>query len=281
MSNNTDNVDPAKKISKIGFFNAVWQHTDSMLARDPAARSRLEIIITYPCFHALLAWRMAHWLWNREFRLLARIVSQIARWLTGIEIHPGARIGKRLFIDHGMGVVIGETAVIGDDVTLYHDVTLGGTSPSVNSEAQRSQKRHPTLENGVIVGSGAQILGPVTVGSGARVGANAVVLKDVLRNTTVVGIPARTASMRNEITDSFVAYGTPAAGLLDPVMHALDGLSDELTRTQTRLHELEIRLAQIQSNTGIGADINSERASPASDMSSENSAIIEKPIGCC
>ena len=144
---------------------------DATIARDPAARSRLEVVLIYPGFQAVTLHRIAHACWRRGWRLLGRTISQFSRWTTGIEIHPAAVIGRRFFIDHGMGVVIGETSEIGDDVTLYHGVTLGGVSPSVDSHSQRDQKRHPTLEDGVIVGSGAQVLGPITVGRCARVGA--------------------------------------------------------------------------------------------------------------
>ena len=160
-------------------------YLDSLKQRDPAAHSRLGIALCYPGVHIMLVHRVANMLWNWGWKLPARVLSQWGRWLTGIEIHPAATIGKRFFIDHGMGVVIGETAEIGDDVTVYHGVTLGGTSLS------RGVKRHPTLMNGVIVGAGAQILGPVTVGTDARIGANAVVLADVDPHTTMVGIPAR------------------------------------------------------------------------------------------
>src|SRR5437667_12478097 len=163
------------------------EEMDATLARDPAARSRLEVVLCYPGFHALLFYRGAHWLWEHRWRLAGRLVSHFGRMLTGIEIHPGARIGRRLCIEHGMGVVIGETAEIGDDCTLYQGVTLGGTS------LERGQKRHPTLGNGVIVSSGAQVLGPFRVGDGARIGAQAVVLREVPHGPTMVGIPARPA----------------------------------------------------------------------------------------
>ncbi len=170
-------------------FKRLQEDIASIVERDPAARSFAEVLFCYPGVHALMFYRLSHLLWVNGFKLLGRFVSQIARILTGIEIHPGATIGRRLFIDHGMGVVIGETAVIGDDVTLYHGVTLGGTS-------LHQGKRHPTLEDGVIVGSGAQILGPHVVGQGARIGANAVVLSDVPNGVTMVGIPARVAMRR-------------------------------------------------------------------------------------
>ncbi|MDX1738786.1 MAG: serine O-acetyltransferase EpsC, partial [Alphaproteobacteria bacterium] len=144
-------------------FKSIIREIDGMIERDPAARSRMEVALCYPAFHAIMAYRVANKLWRRGWRLLPRFISQFARWMTGIEIHPGATIGKKLFIDHGMGVVVGETAEIGDNVTLYHDVTLGGVSPSEDSDGQRCTKRHPTLLDNVVVGSGAQILGPITV----------------------------------------------------------------------------------------------------------------------
>ena len=223
-----------------GFIEAI----DAMRARDPAARSRLEVVLCYPGFHALMYYRLGNWFWRHRFHLLGRWTSHWGRWLSGIEIHPGARIGKRLFIDHGMGVVIGETAEIGDDVTLYHDVTLGGTSPAENSDAQRSQKRHPTLENGVIVGAGAQILGPITVGANARIGANSVVTKDVPPGCTATGIPARLIHCRDgEIPRNFVAYGTPG-DLPDPVQRALDAMRGQMQALAARVEELESELAK-------------------------------------
>ncbi|PKR48188.1 serine O-acetyltransferase [Thalassospira povalilytica] len=218
-------------------FKIIRQEIDAMIARDPAARSRWEIALCYPAFHAIMGYRGTHWLWQRGFRITARFLSQIMRWLTGIEIHPGATIGKRFFIDHGMGVVIGETAEIGDDVTLYQGVTLGGTSPSVNSDGQRGLKRHPTLEDGVIVGSGAQILGPFTVRKNARVGGNAVVLSEVPEGATVVGIPAKI--VRREADDRFCAYGTPLGDLPDPVARALEELGREVQSLRNQVTALE------------------------------------------
>ena len=221
-------------------FKTLRAEIDAIMARDPAARSRLEVVLCYPGFQAVLFYRVANACWRARFYLLGRMISQLARWLTGIEIHPGAEIGKRFFIDHGMGVVIGETAVIGDDVTIYHDVTLGGVAPSVDSDSQRDQKRHPTLENRVIVGSGAQILGPITVGRCARVGANAVVTKPVAENTTVVGIPGRPVQQQaRPPEDRFVAYGTPTGDIPDPVARAIDGLLGEVQRLRVRVEELE------------------------------------------
>ncbi len=215
---------------------------DGMIARDPAARSRLEVVLFYPAFHAIWQYRVAHWLWKKRRFLLARFTSQFARLMTGIEIHPGAKIGRNFFIDHGMGVVIGETAEIGDNVTLYHDVTLGGVAPSVDSHGQRCTKRHPTLEDNVIVGSGAQILGPITVGRCARVGANAVVIKDVPSEVTVVGIPARVVVPRGKSGEEFSPYGTPVGDLPDPIARAIDGLMEQVTTLKAQVQELESRV---------------------------------------
>jgi serine O-acetyltransferase len=223
-------------------FKHFAEDIDSIIARDPAARSRLEVALTYPGFHAVLAHRLSHALYVRGWRILARFVSQTARWFTGIEIHPGATIGRRLFIDHGMGVVIGETAEIGDDVTMYQDITLGGTSPSVNSAAQVNKKRHPTLRNRVIVGAGAQILGAITVGAGAKVGANAVVVSDVPAGALMVGIPAKIAAPRGADAGDFAAYGLPNGVLPDPVARAIEGLMDQVARLQGRIALLESEL---------------------------------------
>jgi serine O-acetyltransferase len=220
-------------------FKHFAEDIDSIIARDPAARSRLEVALTYPGFHAVLAHRLSHALWVQGWRVLARVISQAARWITGIEIHPGATIGRRLFIDHGMGVVIGETAEIGDDVTMYQDITLGGTSPSVNSAAQANKKRHPTLRDRVIVGAGAQVLGAITVGHGAKVGANAVVVTDVPPGALMVGIPAKIAAPRGADAGDFAAYGLPNGVLPDPVARAIEGLVDQVTRLQGRVALLE------------------------------------------
>jgi serine O-acetyltransferase len=220
-------------------FKHFAEDIDSIIARDPAARSRLEVALTYPGFHAVLAHRLSHALWAQGWRVLARVISQAARWITGIEIHPGATIGRRLFIDHGMGVVVGETAEIGDDVTMYQDITLGGTSPSVNSAAQANKKRHPTLRDRVIVGAGAQVLGAITVGHGAKVGANAVVVTDVPPGALMVGIPAKIAAPRGADAGDFAAYGLPNGVLPDPVARAIEGLVDQVTRLQGRVALLE------------------------------------------
>ena len=177
----------------------------SIKSRDPAAKSLVSIILTYPGVKAVFFHKIASFFFIAGFELLARIISQTTRFFTGIEIHPGAKIGKNLFIDHGMGVVIGETSKIGDNVTIYHAVTLGGISPSIEAEKQRNEKRHPTIGNDVVIGSGAQILGPVMIGNNSRIAANAVVVNDVKDNTTMVGVPAKEIKVGNKGT--FKPYG--------------------------------------------------------------------------
>ena len=179
----------------------------SIIDRDPAAKSKISLIFTYPGVKAIFFHKIANFFAIAKFDLIARIISQFSRFLTGIEIHPKANIGKNLFIDHGMGVVIGETSEIGDNVTIYHMATLGGISPSVNSNEQRNIKRHPTLKDNVVVGSGAQILGPVTVGKNAKIGANAVVTKDVPENAVMVGIPAKNVVETPGSDENFKPYG--------------------------------------------------------------------------
>ena len=180
----------------------------SVIDRDPAAKSKLSVILTYPGVKAVLFHQIAHFFSVAKFNLIARVISQFSRFLTGIEIHPKAKIGKNFFIDHGMGVVIGETSEIGDNVTIYHMVTLGGISPSINSDNQRQVKRHPTLKDNVVIGSGAQVLGPITVGENAKIGANAVVTKDIPANAVMVGIPAKNVNKDGSKTDtSFKPYG--------------------------------------------------------------------------
>ena len=183
----------------------MFDYLESIKKRDPAAKSLASIILTYPGVKAVFFHQVSNFFYKAGFDLIARIISQTARFFTGIEIHPGAKIGKNLFIDHGMGVVIGETSEIGDNVTIYHAVTLGGSSPSIDSERQRHEKRHPTIGNDVVVGSGAQIIGPIKVGSNARIASNAVVVKDVPENTTMVGIPAKAVKLENK--GNFRPYG--------------------------------------------------------------------------
>jgi serine O-acetyltransferase len=212
-------------------------YLDSVKTRDPAARSRWDVVL-YPGVWALGFHRVAHWLWGGKLYWLARLVNHIGRMLTAIDIHPGAEIGQRFFIDHGF-TVIGETAEIGDDVTIYQNVTLGGTNPSTGVGG----KRHPTLEDGVVIGSGAQVLGPITVGKGARVGANAVATKDVPPDTTVVGIPARAVPIDAvHYSPGFVPYGTPCGEDVDPQRARMCELEEEVAVLRRELSEIRARL---------------------------------------
>ena len=227
-------------------FEHLREDISVVFERDPAARTAWEVLTTYPGLHALLVHRLSRRLWHWNLKWLARFVAHLGRWLTGIEIHPGAQIGRRVFIDHGMGVVIGETAEIGDDTTLYHGVTLGGTS-------WNKGKRHPTLGKGVVVGAGAKILGPIFIGDGAKVGSNAVVVKDVPAGATAVGIPARNIDpTQAEIRESkaqkmgFSAYAI-SADMNDPVVKAIHGLLDHTVVLDQRI---EMILAQLK-KTGI------------------------------
>ena len=187
------------------YISCMNEYLNSIKKRDPAAKSIMSIVLTYPGVKAVFFHQISNFFYKAGFDLLARIISQTIRFFTGIEIHPGAKIGKNLFIDHGMGVVIGETSEIGNNVTIYHAVTLGGSSPSIDSERQRHEKRHPTIGNDVVIGSGAQIIGPVKIGNNARIAANAVVVKDVPENATMVGIPAKAVKLENK--GSFRPYG--------------------------------------------------------------------------
>ena len=232
-------------------FKHIKEDISVVFERDPAARTHWEIITTYPGVHALIIHRLSHWVWGKRFFWIARFISHIGRWLTGIEIHPGATIGRRVFIDHGMGVVIGETAVIGDDCTLYHGVTLGGTS-------WNKGKRHPTLEQGVVIGAGAKVLGPIIVGKGAKIGSNAVVVKDVPENATAVGIPARileqeTNKQRDEMAEKigFSAYAV-SDNANDPMTKAIHALLDHAAAQDLKLQEV---MAQLNK---LGADVESD-----------------------
>jgi len=199
--------------------------------RDPAARSYLEILTTYPGVHAIIFHRIAHILWKIKLFWLGRLISHISRFLTGIEIHPGAIIGSRFFIDHGMGVVIGETSVIGDDCTIYHGVTLGGTS-------WKQGKRHPTLENKVVVGAGAKILGPITICSGAKIGSNAVVIKDIPKNVVAVGIPARIVQDTENKANAFRPYAV-GKDEADPVIKSIQSLIKQVNKQEKMIADLE------------------------------------------
>lgn len=198
--------------------------------RDPAARNYFEILTTYPGVHALILHRLAHFLWSIKLKLIARIFSHLARILTGIEIHPGAQIGRRFFIDHGMGVVIGETAIIGDDCTLYHGVTLGGTT-------WKKGKRHPTLKNNVVIGAGAKVLGPITLGNNSKVGSNAVVVTDIPNDSTAVGIPAKIIESGEKLK-KFSAYAVEK-NIQDPVLQSIDEILKTLEKQQKEIKALK------------------------------------------
>ena len=210
-------------------FKRIKEDIEVVFERDPAARNIIEVLLCYPGLHAIWFHRIAHWLWTHNCRLLARIISHISRWLTGIEIHPGAKIGRRFFIDHGMGVVIGETTEIGNDVTIYHQVTLGGTST-------KKGKRHPTIGNNVVIGAGAKILGPVKIGNNCKIGANSVVIKDVPPNSTVVGIPGKVVR-RDGIKPTRVDL--EHGKLPDPVMESLKQMLDII-------HNLELEVKSLK-----------------------------------
>ena len=226
-------------------FQRLREDVSVVFDRDPAARTIFEVLTTYPGLHAIMAHRVAHWLWGRGLKWLARMLAYLTRWLTGVEIHPGATIGRRVFIDHGMGVVIGETAEIGDDCTLYHGVTLGGTS-------WQKGKRHPTLARGVIIGAGAKVLGPITLGEGAKVGSNAVVVKDVPAGATAVGIPARildeakaAPNAPETATDrGFSAYGV-SADMNDPMVKAVHGLINHSVSADARIDWIVAELRRL------------------------------------
>ena len=246
---------------KLMIFKRFKEDIDAFLARDPAAQSRIEVALCYPGYHALLFYRLTNMLWRNNWRLLARFISSIGKLLTMIEIHPGVAIGRRFVIDHGSGIVIGETSIIGDDVTLYQGVTLGGVSPSIESHAQVNQKRHPTLANDVIIGSGAQVLGPITIGEGARVGANAVVHKDIPAGVTAVGIPARVVMPRDKTkAKEFGAYGEPVEGCPDPVLRTIEDLRQQVTTLMTHIEEMETRLDGEQADDKMSKS-NAARAS--------------------
>lgn len=243
-------------------FDHLKEDISIVFDRDPAARTHWEILTTYPGVHALLLHRFSHWLWSIRLYWLARFSSHLGRWLTGIEIHPGATIGHRVFIDHGMGVVIGETAVIGDDCTLYHGVTLGGTS-------WNKGKRHPTLENGVVIGAGAKVLGPINVGANAKIGSNAVVVKDVPANATAVGIPARI--LEDELAKKeadkakFSAYAV-GNDENDPISKALLPLQTQLTKQFEEIETLKAQLNQLsntQSDTALAEAFGASKSDQA------------------
>lgn len=225
------------RIQGMGILEDIKSDFKAVFERDPAARSTLEVILAYPGFHAIVLHRIAHWLWNHRIRLFARILSHISRALTGIEIHPGAKIGKGFFIDHGMGVVIGETSEIGDNVTIYHGVTLGGTSFTRG-------KRHPTIESNVTIGAGAKVLGPLTVGANSKVGANSVVITDVPPNSTVVGVPGKTVLKE-------VYPGLEHNKIPDPEERAIQSLIEQMKKLEKRINSLEIELEKTKEENRI------------------------------
>jgi serine O-acetyltransferase len=233
-------------------FHRIREDIASIFERDPAARSTWEVITCYPGFHALLIHRLSHWLWRAKLRWLGRLGSHVGRFLTGIEIHPGATIGRRVFIDHGMGVVIGETAEIGDDCTLYHGVTLGGTT-------WNKGKRHPTLGRGVVIGAGAKLLGPFTVGDGAKIGSNAVVVKDVPPGATAVGIPARIILSEQDKSREekaaklgFSAYAVTAMAEDDPLAKAVQGMLDHSLEIDQRIELILNQINEMRAEQGEG-----------------------------
>ena len=228
-------------------FSTIKEDIQVVFDRDPAARTSIETLLACPGLHAILFHRLNHWLWKHGLHLLARVFAHVARFLTGVEIHPGARIGHRFFIDHGMGIVIGETAEIGDDCSIYHGVTLGGTT-------WNKGKRHPTLKNDVVIGAGAKVLGPITLGNCARIGSNAVVVKDVPDGATVVGIPGHIVAMRDdgEVAKEaqreamakkigFDAYGA-SKDMPDPIQNALDTMLDHMHKVDAEMAELKKKL---------------------------------------
>lgn len=243
-------------------FDRLREDIKCVFERDPAARNAFDVLTTYPGIHAVLMHRWSHWLWTHELKWLARVFSNLARWYTGIEIHPGATIGRRFFIDHGMGVVIGETTEIGDDCTLYHGVTLGGTSWDKG-------KRHPTLHNNVVIGAGAKVLGPIVIEDGVRIGSNAVVLKGVTSGMTVVGVPGRLVhppgehdAKRQAIAEKmgFDAYGA-TSDMPDPVANAVNGILDHIHVMDERLEDMCRGLKDLGAEVG---DLNLPDLGPCS-----------------
>ena len=220
-------------------FNTITQMIQAIKDRDPASSNSFWIIVLYPSIHVMIFYYVSRFLWLRNIKSIARLLMQIARFLTGIEIHPGAKIGNGFFMDHAMGIVIGETAEIGNNVTIYHGVTLGGIMPAFKSDEQRGIKRHPTLEDGVIIGSGAQILGPIIVGLNARVGANSVVLKSVPEGMSVVGVPAHEVG-KQKLGEDFQAYGT--------AISEVSKIDKSVTKIEKEINLLKEKITKLEKN---------------------------------
>ena len=218
-------------------FKNLIQEIDSIIERDPAAGSRLGVVFLYPSFHVMVFYKIGNVFWRYNLKFISRLIMHLARIFTGIEIHPAAKIGSNFFMDHGLGIVIGETTEIGENVTIYQGVTLGGTMPSVESDLQRNQKRHPTIGNNVIIGSGAQILGPINVGDNARIGANSVVSKDVPSDVTVAGIPAREFAKSTK-SDKFLAYAI-SKNEVDPRERTLNSLIEKVETLEKKIKKIE------------------------------------------
>ncbi|MDB2324279.1 serine O-acetyltransferase [Alphaproteobacteria bacterium] len=255
-------------------FTKLNRDLSAIMERDPAASSKAAAIFLYPSFQVMFAYRMANPMWRVGLKFLSRFIMQFARWMTNIEIHPGATIGCGFFVDHGAGVVIGETAVIGDNVTLYQGVTLGGVLPAVDASAQRSIKRHPTIGDNVIIGSGAQVLGNITVNGCARVGGNSVVTKDVPEGATVVGVPARQVAAKagaSKADNTFQAYAVANPGVIDPRERTISALVDEVQSLRARLNDLEDRLAASPMHDDQGKSVkSSKRDNESADFTGRN-----------
>ncbi len=257
-------------------FKTIFEEVDSFFARDPAARSRVEIFFCYQGFHAIILHRLSHWLWKKNnsfLQFLARFISTFSRFLTGIEIHPGAVIGKNLFIDHGMGVVIGETAVIGDNVTIYHDVTLGGVSPK---DSPKGSARHPQVGDDVIIGSGAQLLGALQIGKGAKIGSNAVVVTDVDEDAIMVGVPARKieSKKKKQAHEEFSAYAGVLSSENDPRQLAIDKLTKQVAELQRFVKACQVDDGVLKKS----ADSWDQEAKPAKKTTNTKKVSVKKKV---
>lgn len=258
-------------------FSLIKSDLQAAKSRDPAARSLIEIIFTYSGFHAIFLYRISHILWKIHLKFLARFLSNIARIITSIEIHPASKIDEGFFVDHGAGLVIGETSELGKNVTMYQQVTLGGISPSLNSEKQKNLKRHPTIGDNVIIGSGAQILGPIKIGNNSRIGANAVVLNDVPVNQTYIGIPARKVRSKSEIS-AFMPYGIIDGKIDDPNKSRIVGILNEFNEISSRIKLLEEELDNFNTKDRFIEDsvVECEKKKKNNDLGNENETNIKR-----